>query len=153
MIINGIYHQQQQVLNAENNSSIGNRNVQMEDLNNNLNSSMNRKQCFFLILFNYFLNFFFHSGFLTNGQNETSKTDLEYSSVKLKSEKNEINQISSLAPKCANCLLPIEDKFICNMMNMYWHEECLTCSQCFCMLNQSCFFKNGLLFCKDDYFK
>lgn len=56
-------------------------------------------------------------------------------------------------PTCVSCRLSIEDKYIFNLMNMFWHEECLTCSQCCTLLNQSCFFKNGQLFCKEDYFK
>ena len=54
---------------------------------------------------------------------------------------------------CASCHLAIDDKYIFNLMNTYWHEECLQCSQCSQLLHQTCFFKNGLLFCKEDYLK
>jgi hypothetical protein len=54
---------------------------------------------------------------------------------------------------CASCHATIDDKYLLNLMNMYWHEECLICSQCNCLLDQTCFFKNGQLFCKDDYYK
>ncbi len=54
---------------------------------------------------------------------------------------------------CASCHLSIDDKYIFNLMNTYWHEECLQCSQCNQLLRQTCFYKNGLLFCKEDYLK
>ena len=54
---------------------------------------------------------------------------------------------------CASCHLTIDDKYIFNLMDTYWHGECLQCSQCGHLLQQTCFFKNGLLFCKDDYLK
>lgn len=55
--------------------------------------------------------------------------------------------------RCTGCHHPIEDKYVFNLMNTYWHEECLQCSQCRVSLKKTCFFKNGLIFCKDDYFK
>ena len=55
--------------------------------------------------------------------------------------------------RCTGCQLGIEDKYVFNLMNTYWHEECLQCSQCRILLKKTCFFKNGLLFCKDDYLK
>ncbi len=75
---------------------------------------------------------------------------------KLKQEKNQCvnaKTTHSNVPSCASCHSSIDDKYLCNLMNMYWHEECLLCSQCGCALNQTCFFKNGQLYCKDDYLK
>lgn len=54
---------------------------------------------------------------------------------------------------CTSCHLAIDDRYIFSLMNCYWHEECLQCSQCQQLLRQTCFYKNGLLFCKDDYLK
>lgn len=73
--------------------------------------------------------------------------------IRMKKRSENHNTAQVHAPQCASCQQSIEDKYIFNLMNMYWHEECLTCSQCCALLNQSCFFKNGQLFCKDDYFK
>ena len=32
-----------------------------------------------------------------------------------------------------------------------WHEECLFCSQCHCPLVNSCYYRDGKLFCRVDY--
>lgn len=63
-------------------------------------------------------------------------------------------QIDQLNTKCCTgCQLSIEDKYVFNLMNTYWHEDCLQCSQCRIQLQKTCFFKNGLLYCKEDYLK
>ena len=54
---------------------------------------------------------------------------------------------------CSGCNLKIHDKYVFNLMNTTWHGECLQCSQCGQVLRESCFSKNGLLYCKDDYIK
>ncbi len=58
-----------------------------------------------------------------------------------------------MAPLCSYCNMVIEEKYLFKLMDSYWHEECLRCSQCGIGLRNSCFSKNGLLFCKEDYFK
>jgi hypothetical protein len=35
--------------------------------------------------------------------------------------------------------------------NASWHEECLYCSECHISLSNSCFIKDGRLFCRNDY--
>ncbi|CAF1045434.1 unnamed protein product [Brachionus calyciflorus] len=124
MIINN-YFQQQHSLQTS---------IKMEDLNNNVNCLINK-----------------NPGLARNNDENEEKYSLK---LNLKSENFEPSvSLNTSAPKCASCLQSIEDKYIFNLMNMYWHEECLTCSQCCSFLNQSCFFKNGQLFCKEDYFK
>lgn len=54
---------------------------------------------------------------------------------------------------CAGCNSKIQDKYVFNLMNSTWHGECLQCSQCGQALRESCFSKNGLLYCKEDYIK
>ena len=59
----------------------------------------------------------------------------------------------SMNKSCASCHLAIDDRYIFNLMNTYWHEDCLQCSQCGQLLHQTCFYKNGQLFCKSDYLR
>ncbi|KYM82591.1 LIM domain kinase 1 [Atta colombica] len=51
---------------------------------------------------------------------------------------------------CASCLNPIEDEFI-QALNQEWHIDCFRCSACDIGLSSWYFEKDGLLFCKDDY--
>ena len=89
---------------------------------------------------------------------EDQKNSQSQNGKKFKFEKTHQHQLEQTsvglrASTCASCHASIDDKYILNLMNMYWHEECLVCSQCGCLLNQTCFFKNGQLFCKDDYLR
>jgi hypothetical protein len=97
----------------------------------------------------------------TNKSNGTNKSNMEneelVTKVSTKVEPIDISSNNSTGNTqqkcCASCHLAIDDRYIFNLMNTYWHEECLQCSQCGQLLNQTCFFKNGLLFCKGDYLK
>ncbi|XP_018349000.1 PREDICTED: LIM domain kinase 1 isoform X2 [Trachymyrmex septentrionalis] len=51
---------------------------------------------------------------------------------------------------CAGCLNAIEDEFI-QALNQEWHIDCFRCSACDIGLSSWYFEKDGLLFCKDDY--
>lgn len=52
---------------------------------------------------------------------------------------------------CAGCLNAIdEDEFI-QALNQEWHIDCFRCSACDIGLSTWYFEKDGLLFCKDDY--
>ena len=56
-------------------------------------------------------------------------------------------------PKCGGCHELILDRFILKVLERTWHAKCLQCSECHAQLNDKCFARNGLLFCKDDFFK
>ncbi len=77
----------------------------------------------------------------------------EITNTKLESHEDCMTASNANKKCCASCHLSIDDKYIFNLMNKYWHEECLQCSQCSQLLHQTCFYKNGLLFCKEDYLK
>jgi hypothetical protein len=52
---------------------------------------------------------------------------------------------------CEGCCELIFSRFVMKVGNTTWHEECLFCSECHVALNNSCFYKDGRLFCRTDY--
>ena len=56
-------------------------------------------------------------------------------------------------PTCQGCKCSIDDKYILNVMNTFWHEKCLNCFHCGKHLHQTCFYKNLEMYCREDYFK
>ena len=54
---------------------------------------------------------------------------------------------------CAGCERPILDRFIFNVLERTWHQNCIQCSDCQASLNEKCFSRDGKLFCKDDFFR
>ncbi|GAU98264.1 hypothetical protein RvY_09435 [Ramazzottius varieornatus] len=62
--------------------------------------------------------------------------------------------VSDLAPLlCAGCGFTIVDRYMLQVDGKYYHSNCLQCSTCqkSLELDQSCFVKNGELYCKQDY--
>ncbi|UYV79286.1 LHX3 [Cordylochernes scorpioides] len=72
----------------------------------------------------------------------TLSTAREYRSSKL-----------ATIPKCAGCEAPILDRYILKVLERPWHARCLRCVDCQAPLQDKCFARNGLVFCKDDFFK
>ena len=55
---------------------------------------------------------------------------------------------------CKKCHLPIDDRYIFNVKDAYWHEECLKCFQCGQVLRQKCYeTETGALYCKEDFIR
>ncbi|XP_051174034.1 LIM domain kinase 1 isoform X2 [Leptopilina boulardi] len=52
---------------------------------------------------------------------------------------------------CAGCLNAIDDDEFVQALNQEWHIDCFRCSACDIGLSSWYFEKDGLLFCKDDY--
>ncbi|XP_057667372.1 LIM domain kinase 1 isoform X2 [Diorhabda carinulata] len=52
---------------------------------------------------------------------------------------------------CAGCLNAIDDEEFVSALGQEWHMECFRCSACDASLSNWYFEKDGLLFCKDDY--
>lgn len=79
------------------------------------------------------------------------------------SNKNNYNQSSAAAAaatndlllECNGCHRYIHERYYLLVMDQAWHIECLRCNACkLCLDTQmSCFHKDGLIYCKDDYFK
>ena len=64
-------------------------------------------------------------------------------------------QQSMSSPECHGCFCYIQDRYYLLVMDRPWHIQCLRCADCKLSLDsqQSCFAKDGLIYCKDDYFK
>ncbi|KAL0267249.1 UNVERIFIED_CONTAM: hypothetical protein PYX00_009578 [Menopon gallinae] len=58
---------------------------------------------------------------------------------------------SSEPTACSSCLNLIDDEEFIHALNQDWHLECFRCSACDDALSNWYFEKDGLLFCKDDY--
>ncbi|XP_075213662.1 lim3 homeobox protein [Lycorma delicatula] len=56
-------------------------------------------------------------------------------------------------PKCGGCHELILDRFILKVLERTWHARCLKCSECGGQLTDKCFARNGMVFCKEDFFK
>lgn len=56
-------------------------------------------------------------------------------------------------PRCGGCHELILDRFILKVLERTWHAKCLQCNECHVQLTEKCFARNGLLFCKEDFFK
>ncbi|XP_046980150.1 LIM domain kinase 1 [Schistocerca americana] len=53
---------------------------------------------------------------------------------------------------CAGCLNVLDEDEVIQALNQEWHVECFRCSACDAALSSWYFEKDGLLFCKDDYY-
>ena len=62
---------------------------------------------------------------------------------------------NEIPPECTGCASFINERYFLVVMNRAWHIQCLRCSECkICLDSQnSCFTKDGHIFCKDDYYK
>jgi hypothetical protein len=65
------------------------------------------------------------------------------------------NSSINLMPECQGCLCLIQDRYYLQVMEKAWHLSCLRCVDCKFSLDsqQSCFSKDGAIYCKEDYFK
>lgn len=55
--------------------------------------------------------------------------------------------------QCAGCDRPILDRFLLNVLDRAWHTSCVQCSDCACHLTEKCFFRDGKLYCRTDFFR
>lgn len=56
-------------------------------------------------------------------------------------------------PKCSSCLNGLESEEYISALGQEWHTECFRCSVCDGQLSSWYFEKDGLLFCRDDYWQ
>ncbi|XP_030754913.1 LIM domain kinase 1 isoform X2 [Sitophilus oryzae] len=52
---------------------------------------------------------------------------------------------------CSGCLNLLDDEEVISALGQEWHTDCFRCSACDAALSSWYFEKDGLLFCKDDY--
>ncbi|CAH1962942.1 unnamed protein product [Acanthoscelides obtectus] len=66
-----------------------------------------------------------------------------------------VNDENSASPpavnNCSGCLNVIEEEEFISALGQEWHIDCFRCSACDASLSNWYFEKDGLLFCKDDY--
>ncbi len=55
--------------------------------------------------------------------------------------------------KCSSCHEIISDQFIFKVVNQCFHSKCLRCKECQSNLTDKCFIKDGIVYCKDDFFR
>lgn len=53
--------------------------------------------------------------------------------------------------ECSSCLNGLHDEEYISALGQEWHAECFRCSACDAQLSSWYFEKDGLLFCKNDY--
>ena len=51
----------------------------------------------------------------------------------------------------SNFFIKLLIRFVMRLSDSSWHEECLFCSQCHAPLTNSCYHRDGKLFCRIDY--
>ncbi|XP_065202071.1 LIM domain kinase 1 isoform X2 [Planococcus citri] len=64
---------------------------------------------------------------------------------------NESDNEDDSLPVCASCLNIITEDDYIHALDQYWHTDCFRCSACDISLSNWYFEKDGLLFCKNDY--
>ncbi|XP_046351575.1 LIM/homeobox protein Lhx1-like isoform X1 [Haliotis rufescens] len=55
--------------------------------------------------------------------------------------------------QCAGCDRPILDRFLLNVLDRAWHAKCVQCSDCKSNLTEKCFYRDGKLYCRTDFFR
>nr|XP_032832334.1 LIM/homeobox protein Lhx3 [Petromyzon marinus] len=56
-------------------------------------------------------------------------------------------------PVCAGCSARIHGRFLLRAVDLAWHPRCLRCAECGERLTDSCYSRDGRLFCRDDFFR
>ena len=55
--------------------------------------------------------------------------------------------------QCAGCKRPILDRFLLNFLDREWHTKCVQCCDCKSNLTEKCFFREGQIYCREDFFR
>ncbi|XP_073994181.1 LIM domain kinase 1 isoform X2 [Rhodnius prolixus] len=66
---------------------------------------------------------------------------------------NKTSQLSLQSSVCAGCFNCLSNEEIIQTLNQEWHLECFRCSACDVPLTNWYFEKDGLLFCREDYWR
>jgi len=54
---------------------------------------------------------------------------------------------------CFGCGKPILDRFLLTVLEKQWHVDCVRCHHCQDLLDHKCFFRDGNIFCKEDFYR
>ena len=55
--------------------------------------------------------------------------------------------------ECAGCSRPILDRFLLHFLDKTWHSSCVKCQVCRRLLDEKCFYKEGKIYCRDDFYR
>lgn len=59
--------------------------------------------------------------------------------------------VNTVELECSSCFNDLEDDEYISALGQEWHADCFRCSACDALLSSWYFEKDGLLFCKNDY--
>lgn len=54
---------------------------------------------------------------------------------------------------CAGCARPILDRFLLHFLDKTWHSGCVKCQMCRKLLDEKCFYKEGKIYCREDFYR
>lgn len=56
-------------------------------------------------------------------------------------------------PKCASCFDAIMEQFVLKVEEHFFHMKCLKCADCDLKLTDKCYIRDGMVYCREDFFK
>lgn len=88
---------------------------------------------------------------LLNNNNSNRDTFLQMTSSN--QSQSIVASTESLLRTCAACRQMIVERYFLNVADSCWHTDCLRCCICDVSLDKhiTCYSKEGMIFCKDDY--
>ncbi|XP_027201948.2 uncharacterized protein LOC113795812 isoform X2 [Dermatophagoides pteronyssinus] len=86
--------------------------------------------------------------------NSSSTTTVQASTSSVSESNMQMVKCDTMV-ECAGCGSHILDRYYLSAVDQHWHVSCLKCSQCKVNLQAepSCFSRDGLIFCKSDYYR
>uniref|UniRef100_A0A5K3EVB8 LIM/homeobox protein Lhx3 n=1 Tax=Mesocestoides corti TaxID=53468 RepID=A0A5K3EVB8_MESCO len=57
------------------------------------------------------------------------------------------------APICSRCCEQVHEKTLLLVLDQYWHAKCLYCPDCGVSLISKCFYRDGEVYCREDFFR
>ncbi|KAL5961299.1 LIM/homeobox protein Lhx3 [Taenia solium] len=57
------------------------------------------------------------------------------------------------APICSRCSEQVHEKTLLLVLDQYWHAKCLYCPDCGVSLVNKCFYRDGEVYCRGDFFR
>uniref|UniRef100_A0A183SKC3 LIM domain protein n=1 Tax=Schistocephalus solidus TaxID=70667 RepID=A0A183SKC3_SCHSO len=58
-----------------------------------------------------------------------------------------------LVPTCSRCGDKVNERTLIRVLDQFWHARCMYCPDCGISLGSKCFFRDGEVYCKEDFFR
>ncbi|BHF80458.1 LIM/homeobox protein Lhx3 [Sparganum proliferum] len=58
-----------------------------------------------------------------------------------------------LVPTCSRCGDKVNERTLIRVLDQFWHAKCMYCPDCGVSLGSKCFFRDGEVYCKEDFFR